>query len=213
MTDTLAALVLVYGLWLIGGVTFFSCLALPVPASLIMVTGGAFAAAGDISLPAVLAAAYVGANAGDQIGYTIGRRGGTVFAGIMNSRSTGKAMFQRACDFSRNWGKSSVFLSRWLVSPLGPYLNILSGASGMRWLVFTAFAAAGEAIWVSLYVGLGFVFTDRIGMIADLAGTVSGLLAAVALSALFAIAALRPAARPAGSAATNRNRQKPTSLA
>ena len=40
MTDWLLALVPQYGLWLLFFVTLFSCLALPLPASIMMLTAG-----------------------------------------------------------------------------------------------------------------------------------------------------------------------------
>ena len=50
MTETVLALVPSYGLLLVALGTFFSCLALPVPSSLIMLSAGGFAAAGDLVL-------------------------------------------------------------------------------------------------------------------------------------------------------------------
>ena len=46
MTDWLLALVPQYGLWLLAATTFCSCLALPFPASILMMTAGGFVAAG-----------------------------------------------------------------------------------------------------------------------------------------------------------------------
>ena len=77
MTDWFLGLVPVYGLWLIAVVTFASCLALPMPASIVMLAAGGFAASGDLVLWQVMATAVLGAIAGDQLGFSIGRVGGT----------------------------------------------------------------------------------------------------------------------------------------
>ena len=61
MTDWLLALVPQYGLWLLFFVTLFSCLALPLPASIMMLTAGGFAAAGDFLLWQAVLAALAGA--------------------------------------------------------------------------------------------------------------------------------------------------------
>jgi len=50
MTDTVFILVANYGSLALFVITFLSCLAVPVPASLMMLTGGAFAASGDMGL-------------------------------------------------------------------------------------------------------------------------------------------------------------------
>ena len=76
MTDWLLALVPQYGVWLLAACTFLSCLGLPIPASILMLTAGGFVAAGDLSLTGNVAAALGGAVAGDQAGYFGGRWGG-----------------------------------------------------------------------------------------------------------------------------------------
>ena len=68
MTEVILALAADYGVPLLFCVTFLSCLALPVPSSLLMLASGGFAAAGDLSLPAVAAAAFCGAVIGDNTG-------------------------------------------------------------------------------------------------------------------------------------------------
>ena len=72
MTDWFLGLVPVYGLWLIALVTFASCLALPMPASVVMLAAGGFAASGDLVLWQVIAAALSGAVMGDQFGFLVG---------------------------------------------------------------------------------------------------------------------------------------------
>ena len=74
MTEWLLALVPQYGLWLLAATTFLSCLALPFPASILMLTAGGFAAAGDLILWQALLAAAGGGIAGDQLGYWSGAR-------------------------------------------------------------------------------------------------------------------------------------------
>ncbi len=191
MSETLMALVPVYGIWLIAAVTFLSCLAVPVPSSLLMVAGGAFAAAGDLSLPATGAAAYAGAVAGDQLGFAIGRRAESLIERLKRGPEKRRALILRAQAFADRWGHAGVFLSRWLLSPLGPYVNFIGGATGLNWGAFTLWGAMGELVWVLLYTGLGFVFSDQIQMVADLASNISGLLAAGALAWVLGRLALR----------------------
>ena len=50
----------------------------------------------------------------------------------------------------------AVFLSHTVLSPLGPYVTYLAGATGMRWSHFTIVASVGAALWTSAYVLLGF---------------------------------------------------------
>ncbi|MBV1868987.1 MAG: VTT domain-containing protein [Marinosulfonomonas sp.] len=192
MSDTLLAMIPDYGLWLVAITTFLSCLALPVPASLMMIGGGAFAAAGDFALTSISAVAYLGAVAGDQTGFAIGQRGSRLFASIRAKPGKRADLLQRAEHFFDKWGGPGVFLSRWLVSPLGPYINFIGGAAQLNWLKFTAWGFAGEAIWVGLYTGLGYFFSGQIAMVADIAANISGLLAALAGAAVLGWLIFRP---------------------
>lgn len=182
MTDWLLGLVPLYGVWLLASATFLSCLALPIPASLLMLAAGGFVAAGDLSLPASAGAALAGAVAGDQTGYAAGRLGGAGLVGRLGQKAQPVA---RARDLLSDKGGVAVFLSRWLFSALGPYVNVAAGAAGQPWVRFTLWGVAGEAVWVGLYVGLGYVFTGNLQAAADMAADMLGLLAtgAVALGA------------------------------
>ena len=185
-----------YGLWLMGLVTFLSCLALPVPASLLMIGGSAFAAAGDFALTSISGVAYLGAVAGDQTGFAIGQRGSRLFAGIRTTSGKRADLLARAEHFFDKWGGPGVFLSRWLVSPLGPYINFIGRAARLNRLKFTAWGIAGEAVWVGLYTGLGYTFSGQIAMVADIAANISGLLAALAGAGALGWLVFRPHGPP-----------------
>lgn len=186
MTEAIVALVPVYGLVLIALATFFSCLALPIPASLVMLSAGGFAAAGDLVLWQAAAAALGGAILGDQAGYQLGRAGGRLLAGRTVSPRRA-ALMGKATAYLQERGALAVFLSRWLLSPLGPYVNFAGGAARLDWMRFTRAGVAGEAVWVTLHVGLGAVFADDLVALADLMANASGLLAALAVAGVLAI--------------------------
>ena len=155
MTDLILTLAADYGVPLLFFVTLLSCLALPVPSSLLMLACGGFAAAGDLALPTVMAAAYCGAVIGDNLGYWIARGLGTRLSDWLAKRPKRAALRDKSEAYMAKWGGSSVFFSRWLVAPLGPYVNYVSGLSGFTWSRFTLWSMAGEAVGVGLYVGLG----------------------------------------------------------
>ncbi|WP_077529784.1 DedA family protein [Vreelandella utahensis] len=177
MTDTVFLLVATYGSAALFAVTFLSCLAMPVPASLMMLTGGAFAASGDLPLVSVSLAAYAGALSGDQAGALIGRSCAGWLEQWAEARRSRAVLLARARASVDQWGGMGVFLSRWLVSPLGPYVNFAAGAGRMRWARFSVWSAAGEAVWVALYVGLGYLFASSLTAVAEFAADVSGLIA------------------------------------
>lgn len=175
MTSWLLGLVPQYGVWLLALCTFASCLALPIPASILMLAAGGFAAAGDLSMPGSVAGALGGAVAGDQTGYFAGRLGGT---GLLERLGKRAAPLKKATDMLAKRGGIAVFFTRWLVSALGPYVNLAAGAARQPWPTFTVWGVAGEAVWVELYVGLGYVFTGNLESASALAVDLLGMLAA-----------------------------------
>jgi membrane-associated protein len=69
----------------------------------------------------------------------------------------------------------AVFFSRWLVSPLGPYVNLIAGSTRYGWGRFTAAAIAGETVWAGLYVGTGYSFAGDIEAASQALGSALGM--------------------------------------
>ena len=149
-----------------------------------MLAAGAFVASGDLPASGVFLAALFGAIAGDQLGYCLGRLGQTQLhgrSGKRSGKSSGKnsgTALRRARAILQKRGDMGVFFSRWLFSPLGPYVNIAAGALAMAPLRFTLWAVLGEMVWVAAYVGLGMGFASNITLAAELAQDTTGLLSA-----------------------------------
>lgn len=181
MTDWLLTQMAAAGLPLLFLTTALSCLALPVPASLMMLTAGAFSATGDFQLWQAALAALAGALLGDQLGYLVGRRAGGPLNRLIERFPKRAAILARAMEMLRGRGAPGIFLSRWLFSPLGPYVNFAAGAAPTPWARFTAAGAAGEMVWVALYTGLGYAFSHSLAAAANLAADMLGLLAALAV--------------------------------
>jgi membrane-associated protein len=181
MTDWLLALVPSYGLWLLAATTFCSCLALPIPASILMLTAGGFVAAGDLELFATFGAAAAGGIAGDQLGFWAGRwLGAPVLARLRRDPARDK-LLGRAVEMMQKRGAAGVFLTRWLFSPLGPWVNLTAGSTGFGWHRFTLAGVAGELVWAGLYVGMGYGFAGNIEAASDMLGSVLGFVAAGAV--------------------------------
>ena len=182
MTDWMLAQVADWGALALAIVTFLSCLAIPVPSSMMMLTAGAFAASGDLALASAASSALAGAVLGDQTGYQLGRLGYRRAEGwLMKSRGRA-AVLERARTSVNKRGAVAVFFSRWMFSVLGPYVNLLAGAAGMAWITFTAMGVAGEMVWVVAYVGLGYLAGGQIAQASEILGNALGLLASLAVT-------------------------------
>lgn len=176
MTDWLLGLVPQYGLWLLATTTFLSCLALPFPASILMLTAGGFAAAGDLVLWQAFGAAAAGGVAGDQLGYWAGRGFGAKMLSRLRRDPARDKLLARADAMMDRRGVLAVFFSRWLVSPLGPYVNLIAGSTRYGWPRFTAAGVAGESVWAGLYVGFGYGFAGNVEAASQALGSVLGMI-------------------------------------
>ncbi len=184
MTDVLFGLVADYGVWVLAVSCFLSCLLVPIPTSLLMLAGGAFVAAGDLDGGTAFAGAWMGAVLGDQTGFAIGRRFGPLLERFAAKRTSRQKLYGKASDTVRRKGQIGVFFSTWLFAPLGPWVNMAAGASGLGWLRFTLWDAAGEAIWVAGYIALGYSFAGQLTQVSDLTSNLSGFLVATAITLL-----------------------------
>ncbi len=180
LSDWLLALVPGYGPWAVGVATYLSCLAVPVPVSILMLTAGGFVTAGDLPAWQVIAAALTGAVAGDQTGYGIGRAGGEPLLERLGHDPKIGTLLARARDLMQRRGAIGIFLTRWLFSPVGPYANFVAGSTRYSWIRFTVWGIAGEAIWVGLYIAFGYGFAGKIEAASQMAGSILGILAGVA---------------------------------
>ncbi|MBV7394839.1 DedA family protein [Mameliella sediminis] len=188
MSDAIFALVAGYGLWVVAGSAFLSCLLVPVPTALVMLAAGAFAAAGDLSLGQVFLAGWLAALAGDNAGYQLGRWGGRPLVRQIARRTGKRRLIARGRLAVHRYGALGVFFSTWLVAPLGPWVNLISGAMGLSRWRFAVWDTLGETIWVGAYVGLGYGFGTQIDAVSQVVSDWAGLLAALAVAAGFSVA-------------------------
>ena len=185
ITDQLLGALSQYGLPVLFGVIVIAAAGIPLPISMMLVAAGSFVELGEMKLWQVIVVASAGAVIGDQIGYALGRWGGHRIVERIRRRGKGTARIAQAQAFAERWGALGIFLTRWLITPLGPWLNLTSGMTGYPWMRFFIWDALGEILWVVLYVMLGIFFSDRVQALVEVLGNLAwvivGLIAAVIL--------------------------------
>lgn len=178
MIEQALSLVSLYGAAIVAICAFLSCLLVPIPTSIVMLSAGAFVAAGDLTAATVWLSAWSAAVLGDQTGYWIGRKGGApLLDRIARHPHRAKVLGRARVSVDRHGGLG-VFFSTWLFAPLGPYVNFVAGSVRLGWMRFSLWDMLGEAIWVSVYLGLGYLFADRVDALSALLGNLSGFLVA-----------------------------------
>ncbi len=190
VTETILSLVPTYGLPFLFGIAVLAASGVPVSSSLALLVTGAFIESGELGLTQSYLTALTGAVIGDQIGYQIGLHAGNAVEERLSRKPKRAAQILRAKDFIDRFGGVGVFLTRWLLAPIGPITNILCGASDMRWLRFTIWDILGEILWAAIYIGAGYMFSGNIEEIATLMGEASWLMIAALVALVMGIRVL-----------------------
>ncbi|MDP2418330.1 MAG: VTT domain-containing protein [Hydrogenophaga sp.] len=191
ISDLLLTLLLNQGAALLAGVLFFAALGVPLPATLLLLATGAFVRHGVLPVVWTVLAAWLGAVLGDASSYGLGRWG----AHRLPERLTTGPAWQRASTLFVRWGASSVFVTRFLLTPLALPVNLLAGSTHFGFSRFLLAVVLGEAVWVALFVGLGYTFADRWEWLAQFAGDLVGVLLGVVVLGVGAFLLLRRAQR------------------
>ncbi len=168
-----------HGALALGMTLFLAALGVPLPASMLVVAAGAFAQQGVLGVSDAAAAALAGAVAGDSGSYGIGR-----FAGVhIPARVRASPAWARAVALFSRWGLLGIYLTRFLLTPVALPVNLLAGSTRYPWPRYLAGVVAGEATWVALFGGAGYMFAQQWETISELAADAAGLLAGLSLVA------------------------------
>lgn len=173
ITDQILAALVVYGLPVLFGVILVCSVGVPFPISLMLVAAGSFVEQGEMKLWQVIAVASVAAVLGDHIGYGLSRWGGRRLITRLSRKIGAEARIKQAEALSKRWGGAGIFFSRWLLTALGPWVNVSSGIAAYPWRRFLFWDVLGEVLWVVLYVGIGYVFSNRVQAIAEILGNLT----------------------------------------
>jgi membrane-associated protein len=181
--QTLAALVL-YGLPVLFTTVLVAAMGLPLPSSLMLLVAGSLVQVGEMSFWAVAGLAASAAVFGDNLGYLLGWRGGRPLALRLSRRLKQESKMAGAEQFMCRWGGPGIFFSRWLLTPLGPWLNLAGGMTLYSWWRFLVWDVAGETLWVLLYIGMGMIVGEQLGLMVDTLGDLTWLVMALFATAV-----------------------------
>ncbi|TDO69161.1 membrane protein DedA with SNARE-associated domain [Kribbella sp. VKM Ac-2571] len=146
------------------------------PGETAAVLGGVTAALGHTSLPVVLAVVIGAAVLGDSVGYEVGRYfGPRLLATRVLKRRAGRLESARRQLAER--GGTAVFLGRF-VAFLRATMPALAGMSGMRYLKFLAFNAAGGIGWGTAAVLIGYLAGNSYARVEKTFGRLAALVVA-----------------------------------
>jgi len=185
MNDQLLAAVSQYGAPALFGIVAIAAIGVPLPVTLLLILAGSMVSQGAMDIWGAIAAAGVGSILGDQAGYAIGRWGGPALVKRVSSRF-GKRVDLAAIEAkTQAWGGPGIFVTRWILGALGPWMNLASGTAGYPWHQFLFWDVLGEMTGAAVYISLGRFFSDRVialeGVLGDLSWAIAALVAAIFL--------------------------------
>lgn len=167
-TDQLLVMLLLYGLIAIFSVTMVAAVGAPLPTNLMLIAAGSFVKQGEMTLWQVIIVASIAAVLGDLIGYGLSRWGGRRLLARISNKLGGAEKIKKTEALAKRWGGTGIFFSRWLLTSLGPWINVTSGIADYPWRRFILWVVLGDVLWVFLYVMVGYIFSDRVQAIAEL---------------------------------------------
>ena len=101
---------------------------------------------------------------------SIFRWGGKALTAKFSGMFGGAQKIRRLDARAKSWGSAGVFFIRWLVAPLGPWINFASGMTQYSWFRFSLWDALGESFGAALYICLGLFFSDRVQQVGAFLG-------------------------------------------
>jgi membrane protein DedA with SNARE-associated domain len=147
------------------GLVFLEDFGVPVPGETVLIIAAVYAGTGRLNIWLVALIGFIAAILGDNVGFGIGHFGGRPLA-----ERYGKYIFltperldKTATFFDRHGGKVIVIAR--FVEGLRQANGIIAGITGMHWKKFFLFNALGAALWVAVWVSIGYFSGSHIDSI------------------------------------------------
>ncbi len=171
MSDFFLTQIINYGAPLVGLILLLGALGIPVPGSVVVIAAGAFSQQGVLNWPNAAFIGFTGAIIGDMASYSMG-----YFAKDWTWKRFGNspAWISASNSFQKRAGVA-VFLTRWLITAVAIPTNLIAGGSGYKFSNFMLYDMLGEATWILLYGGLGYLFGSQWELVYDFMSNFGGL--------------------------------------
>jgi membrane protein DedA with SNARE-associated domain len=172
--ESLDVFIRTYGYPALFGGMVIQQLVPPIPGEPVLLGAGALAGTSRLNLWLAAAVALAGSVVGDHVWYEIGRRGGArVLRWLCRLSIEPDTCVRRRQDTLARRGASAFLIGK-VVPGFNGVGQPLAGVLGMPRLRFLIFDLIGTALWVGLYVGLGYVLYDQLADVARFANRLGG---------------------------------------
>jgi membrane protein DedA with SNARE-associated domain len=147
------------------GLIFLEDFGVPVPGETVLIIAAVYAGTGRFNIWLVALLGFVAAVAGDNVGFAIGHFGGRALVERFGKYIfiTPERLDKTAAFFDRHGGKVIVIAR--FVEGLRQANGIIAGTTGMHWKRFLPFNMLGAALWVGVWVSIGYFSGSHIDTI------------------------------------------------
>jgi membrane protein DedA with SNARE-associated domain/rhodanese-related sulfurtransferase len=155
------------GYWVLVGAVFAEQVGVPFPATPILLGMGALAAAGRLSLFYAVVTAILACVSADSVWFWMGRRKGrAVLRQICRISLEPERCMTSANAWFLRLGDPTVVVAKF-VPALSPLAAAIAGTEGMTVRRFLLLDLLGATAWTGGFLGLGFVFHDRVEQVVE----------------------------------------------
>jgi membrane protein DedA with SNARE-associated domain len=176
-------------------IVFANQLGLPIPADPFLLVAGAYCAKGRLNLPVALGGSVLASFAADALWYELGRRRGVwVLRFLCRVSLEPDSCVRRTQSMFEKRGPWVLIFGKFLPG-LGTVAPPLAGLLRMPPLRFLLLDGAGCAIWVGIFLGLGWLFADEIDWVTAYLSNLGAPLTAVAVAVVLLYAGSKYLAR------------------
>ena len=145
----------VYGPQLLALVALGCALGLPLPMPMLVLAAGTLVRQGDSNPIWMIAGCLAGSLLGESIYYAAGRCAGPWVQGHTGRLLTGA--WQKAQERFGAQAALAIYLSRFLLTPIGIPTNLIAGCRQYAYWRFALSALAGDLMWVVGYGLSGYI--------------------------------------------------------
>lgn len=155
-----------YGYAVLGAWVLAEQIGLPLPAAPVLMAAGAMSAKGPFHFWLALLVAVLGCAIGDFFWFRVGQKENhRVLRLICRISLEPDSCVRRTSSLIAKYGPKSLLVTKFI-----PGLNAvaapLAGSGGVRWHTFLIFNLLGSFFWCGTFLGIGYLFRERVADIA-----------------------------------------------
>ena len=184
--ESLAAWMSHYGYFGLFGLLLLGIVGLPVPDETLLVVSGYLISRGRLHATATFAAAFAGSACGISVSYLLGRTAGheavNRYGRLVHLTQERLGRVHRWFQHTGEW----LLAFGYFVPGVRHFTALVAGISGLEYPIFAVFAYSGAAVWVSLFLCLGYFVGEKWQTAIALVHRYSLMLLIVAIAAALA---------------------------